>query len=252
MEYCDLFREVADQLSQTSLHKHALTFYEPLKQVPEHATGSLHLEMGKSYLAEELKQQAEESFLTALQVEDSNIEARVRLAKLYEASGEQEQAFIYVNEVISMSRKPVEKAPRKRPRVVDGPLAEEPSFMPTRTAMSYYKPRRLVDPVERQKEESIRDEHLQHQYYTLNKRHKLMIEGDPRATAEWMGAAKDLIDDFRSIKSFYPWDKYVRFLGYSANSRQHEKTPLDNDLTSMAERLSKSLLTVLLALLKIC
>jgi general transcription factor 3C polypeptide 3 (transcription factor C subunit 4) len=30
---------------------------------------------------------------------------------------------------------------------------------------------------------------------------------------EWMAAAKDLVDEFRSFREFYPWDKYLKFLG---------------------------------------
>jgi general transcription factor 3C polypeptide 3 (transcription factor C subunit 4) len=61
-------------------------------------------------------------------------------------------------------------------------------------------------------------------------------------TPGW-SAARDLTDDFRSFKKFYPLDKYIKFLGYSGGSRLEAETPLDQDLTAMAERLSRGLST---------
>jgi general transcription factor 3C polypeptide 3 (transcription factor C subunit 4) len=46
-----------------------------------------------------------------------------------------------------------------------------------------------------------------------------------------------------SFKKFYPLDKYIKFLGYSGGSRLEAETPLDQDLTAMAERLSRGLST---------
>jgi general transcription factor 3C polypeptide 3 (transcription factor C subunit 4) len=59
-----------------------------------------------------------------------------------------------------------------------------------------------------------------------------------------MEAAQDLIEDFRSFKTFYPWDKYVHFLGYPGAAQtqaQTGATPLDADLAAMADRLSHSI-----------
>jgi general transcription factor 3C polypeptide 3 (transcription factor C subunit 4) len=68
-----------------------------------------------------------------------------------------------------------------------------------------------------------------------------MRSGDAASTEAWMDAARDLTDDFRGFKTFYPLDKYIRFLGYSGDSRIAAETPLDIDLTAMAERLSRGL-----------
>jgi general transcription factor 3C polypeptide 3 (transcription factor C subunit 4) len=112
-------------------------------------------------------------------------------------------------------------------------------MMPTKATRAY-KPRRLADPTEKQKEENARAEQLQGQYCTMLNEHEGMRSGNIRATADWMEAARDLTDDFRSFKLFYPWDKYIKFLGYSSGTRAHAETQLDSDLTDMAERLSRS------------
>jgi general transcription factor 3C polypeptide 3 (transcription factor C subunit 4) len=57
-----------------------------------------------------------------------------------------------------------------------------------------------------------------------------------------MKAAKDLIDDFRSYKDFYPWDKYIKYLGYGGNVLGSAATPARNTkLAAMAERLRQNL-----------
>lgn len=104
-----------------------------------------------------------------------------------------------------------------------------------------YKTRRLANPDDKQKQEEARTEQLQSQYYTMRTAHKGMTDRDALATACWLDAARDLTDDFRGFKTFYPWDKYVRFLGYTNENRAQAETTLDSDLTDMAERLSRSL-----------
>jgi general transcription factor 3C polypeptide 3 (transcription factor C subunit 4) len=206
--------------------------------------------MGKCFQGSGLGFKAEDCFQMAIQMDDDNVEARMELAKMYEHLGEQEQAFIYVNEVMSIKRsqntryRPGRKLGRKQDRI-DGPqegsneTKSDLSMMPTRIPRTY-KPRRLADPAEKLKDETARAEQLQSQYYIMRKEHQGMRNGDGRATNDWMDAARDLTDDFRSFKLFYPWDKYVKFLGYTGGTRALAETPLDSDLTAMAERLSRS------------
>jgi general transcription factor 3C polypeptide 3 (transcription factor C subunit 4) len=240
-DYPDLFREVADQLRQAGLYQQALTFYQPLQQVPEQALASLHLQMGKCYLGGKLNRQAEECFQTAIQIDENNIDARIQLAKMYEALNEQQQAFIFVNEILSLRKTQDPRAPQERPKV-GGSQMKENSFMPTKSEQrSYYKPRRLVDSTERQNEEAARAKRLQEQYAIMRMEHGGMRDGHDGSTRAWMEAARDLIDDFRGFKTFYPWDKYAHFLGYTGNARLQAETPLDKDLVAMANRLSQSI-----------
>jgi general transcription factor 3C polypeptide 3 (transcription factor C subunit 4) len=252
LEYPDLYLEVANRLLETGLYQNALAFYQPLKRIPEQVTAPLYLQMGRCFQGNGVDFKAEECFQTAIQIDENNIEARMELAKMYEELGEQEQAFIYVNEAMSIKRSqdqrilPASKPRRKRSRI-DGPPSSsnaQDSVTPTRGPRTY-KPRRLADPVEKLKEETARAEQLRSQYYAMRKEHQGMRNGDARSTNSWMEAARDLTDDFRSFKTFYPWDKYVRFLGYTGDARLQAETSLDSDLTAMAERLSRSLFHLL-------
>lgn len=67
------------------------------------------------------------------------------------------------------------------------------------------------------------------QYIRLQRLTKAMRAGDEEARLEWMDLAKELIAEFRRQKVFYPWDKYIRFLGYgnAARKRAISRRPKD-------------------------
>ena len=252
--YPDLYRLVADRLQASKLYQHALRFYEPLKRIPQETTGDLYVQMGYCFLGDKLQMQAEECFHAAVQLDEHNIEARIELAKMYESLNEHEQAFIYVNEVMSI-RRIQNPAPVKRRRrggrqaKVDGsPLvqskeaSEQGSDDEEFTAVKYYKYKRhrLADPDGKLEEETTRTELLQIQYHTLRRKYEEMRNGNHEAVHAWMTAARDLTDDFRSVRSFYPYDKYVRFLGYKEKEAGSVADgSLDSELAAMVERLSQ-------------
>lgn len=246
-EYSDLYLQVARKFLELDLFQHALTFYQALKRHPSLVTPSLYVEMGKCFHGSRLDFKAEDCFQMAIQIDQVNIDARMGLANLYEQMGEQEQAFIYVNEVMSIKRaqnqtvrlRPGPKPGSKRLKFSD--LVPKPELPAMPTGRRAYKPLRLADPVEKLKEEVARAEQLQSQYYAMRVELQGMRDGDAKSKSAWMEAARDLTDDFRSFKTFYPWDKYVKFLGYSDGTRAMAETPLDTDLTEMADRLSRSL-----------
>lgn len=198
--------------------------------------------MGKCYLNENRNREAEESFQQAITLDQDNIDARVQLAKLYEALNEQEQAFIYVNEIMNLRRL---QNSRKKQQKSQDITQDNDTLMPTVTrTKSYYKPKRLINVEERQRQEQAASDRLQEQYSVMRLERDAMRAGDEKATLAWMEAAADLIDDFRGFKTFYPWDKYVRFLGYTVGPARGQPqtgaTPLDADLVEMANRISFS------------
>jgi general transcription factor 3C polypeptide 3 (transcription factor C subunit 4) len=250
-DYPDLFRETADCLQEFGFHQEALPYYEALHRVREQTDPSLYLQLGKCYLSQKLNIQAEEFFQAAIQLEEDNIDARVQLAKMYEDLNEQEQAFIYVSEIMKIRRaRDMER--RKPSGRAHG--TNDDTFIPARIRRkTHYNPRRLVDPAERQRQESLRAERLQEQYTVMRLEKNGMRAGQEGPTLAWMEAARDLIEDFRGFKTFYPWDKYVHFLGYtgSAQAQVHTgATPLDADLAAMADRLSHSIYSYLLHFLQ--
>lgn len=223
-----------------------MDYYLPLAPGVGPEGASLQLKIGKCWLSEKADQEAELCFQNAVQMEEDNIPARMELARLYEKLNEKEQSFMYVNEIIAIRRNQRQledigggtklsetEAPKK-------PRRNQTSFASIRRPQSRYVPRRLLHPAERKRQEAERAEHLQSQYSIMKTELERMRAGDPTATCKWMEAAEDLIDDFRGFKTFYPWDKYIKFLGYSHDDKFQAETKLETDLTEMADRLSKS------------
>lgn len=212
--------------------------------------------MGYCFLGDKLQGQAEECFQAAIQLDENNIEARMELAKLYESLNEQEQAFIYVNEVMKIQNCENPLQPLKRRKRGRKPKVDEPSSVQGKesketsgqasddehlasTKQPNHKRLRLADPQAKLEEEMKRAEQLQFQYRTLRSEREEMLNGNREAARAWMMAARDLTDDFRSVRSFYPFEKYVRFIGYKVQeSRAGADVPLDDEATAMAERLS--------------
>lgn len=202
---------------------------------------SLHLQIGKCYLRGGHEREAEESFQTTILLDQDNIEARVELARMYEDLDDQEQAFIYVNDLIRLRR---EQSSRKRQSEEDENNAfDNDVLMPTAVRRkSYYQSKRLMNKEERRKQEAETAERLLEQYSLMRLERNGMRAGDPRATKAWMDAAADMIEDFRSFKQFYSSEKYMRFLGYTTGTGREQPltgaTPLDTDLAEMASRIS--------------
>ena len=59
-------------------------------------------------------------------------------------------------------------------------------------------------------------------------------EGDLGHKFQWMLAAKTLIQDFQSEKLFFPYDRYVRFYGYSQEARKRSLNMRSADIAAEA------------------
>lgn len=73
-------------------------------------------------------------------------------------------------------------------------------------------------------EKSVREQTKAEDAYTLLLQMKKIKEtaqnGDLGRNFQWMLAAKTLIQDFQSERLFFPFDKYVKFYGYSKEARK--------------------------------
>lgn len=246
LDYPDLYRDAADSLQQAGLYEDALEYYESLKKVaPIPGDEALfHLQIGKCHLKLQKHREAEECFQTAITYDQDNIEARVQLAKLYEEIDEQEQAFVYVNELIKLRRAQNRRKKKEREEEdVDQPVDNDALMLAAVRRRNAYRSKRLMNLEERRKQEAATAERLLEQYSIMRLQRAGMRANEPEATKAWMLAAADMIEDFRGYKTFYSWDKYVRFLGYTGSNEDPNfgATPLDADLAEMATRISSRL-----------
>ncbi|KAI1374664.1 TPR-like protein [Hypoxylon crocopeplum] len=66
------------------------------------------------------------------------------------------------------------------------------------------------------------------------------VDADGPSNA-FMSAARELVDDFRSYKDFYTWDKFLAHLGVDQAREKIEARKANPNLLAMAERLSHNL-----------
>jgi len=232
---------VADHLFETSFVKEALEFYQDLKSLSEEIDGTLLVQIGKCFLHAQDNQQAEEYFQKAVQLDGDDIDARLELARMYERMGKPEQAFNHLNEVLLLRKRQDPKNSHWSFEEIEGIEAgdtEQTSIAIKKQTNRRYRPRQQP---QKRLTQASQAEHLQSQYFIMRKESEAMRSGDLASAGAWMDAARDLTDDFRGFKTFFPLDKYIKFLGYSGESRIEAETSLDLDLTAMAERLSRGL-----------
>ncbi|KAL2007860.1 hypothetical protein VTN00DRAFT_7842 [Thermoascus crustaceus] len=262
-DYGDLFREAADALKEVGLFEDALRFYEPLQQTDEYADVSFFMAMGECSINAGKLEEAENCYLTVAEHDTKNVEARVRLAKLYETIGMTEQAFKYVNEAVLLGRQETRRSRRRRKDarleqlarefqtteiggegVAPRPIAPKPlpPGAPATTLMTSSAARRRVEQAELE-EEGL--EHIEYLYSKMMELRPKMREGDALATEDWLDIADALLRDFRSNRVFYPLQRNMVFLGYSREAQRkagkyRNKTLMD-EMQEMAGRLQESL-----------
>ncbi|KAH8909961.1 TPR-like protein, partial [Coniochaeta sp. PMI_546] len=242
LDYFDLYRRIAAQNPEDVV-----------------VDADMLVNQGRCYLAMGDKVAAEECFIGALDEDEYHIDARFELAKLYEAESEKEgreEAFLLVNEALDLEARqsgdidPALAGPKKRrnyqrarrepkPKKDRAPRAPRPPGEKRK-----YRPRRLGGSAEKQRQEIERKNAMLEKYRAAMDLKPQVAAGDQEAMARWMSVAKDLVDDFRSSKQFFPWDKYVRFMGYNTILSTDAIPAKSSKLAAMAARLQQNLAPV--------
>ncbi|KAL2878668.1 transcription factor TFIIIC subunit tfc4 [Colletotrichum sp. CLE4] len=256
-----LVRDIADELCAVQRYQEALDYYELLRNSIYGQDATLLLQLGRCYLRKSDNAAAEDCLLKAIQVDETSIDARIELAAMYEKEKEEEEAYILVTEAIALQGINDEGGMTGDSRgymggignhrlsasgLADGTKSRrrrEYKRQPANTGIvrPRYRPKRLVAPDQRMQEERARADELTRRYEVVRSLKKEIQAGDHSLIPTWMAAAGDLVGEFRSFRKFYPWDKYLKFLGaandvvFSASSRTQP------GLSELAERLSKNM-----------
>lgn len=245
-----MFRQVADLMFKTGRYHQALIFYQPLRRDPQNVDATMLVQMGKCFLELGDEDMAKGYLVEAVDIDPNEVEGRMELARLHEKRNEQAAAFDYVNEVMLLKRgqqASLSSKDRKKGKH-HVPAAESflaPDINKKAKAQTTQQGRRNKEKTTAERmgyEDQLgKAKRLQKTYQALLRARPGMRANDYASTNAWLEAATCLTDDFRSFKAFYPWDKYLKFLGYSSENRIEAEAALDADLTSMAERLSKGM-----------
>ncbi|KAI0857991.1 hypothetical protein F4860DRAFT_505724 [Xylaria cubensis] len=274
-----LLAEVASALYESDLKPMALRFFEPLLSVPDVLDAAALLAAGRCYLDAGDQRQAEECFSAAIDADElddeASIDARYELAKMYEAAREEQEAYILVNEALRLQRahdeaeeenddedidqgsdddaqnRPRAGAARvRRPRNQRAPRPLKPRAPRTTSTILDADGREVRRPRPRRKvfgrteevtlEERRRAEELTMAWRTVHSTREPVDNTTRTGPSDaFMRAAKELVDDFRSCKGFYSWEKYLTHLGIDEDKQVYVSR--NRNLIEMKERLSHNL-----------
>jgi general transcription factor 3C polypeptide 3 (transcription factor C subunit 4) len=253
----DCLKDVGAELLQQEQPADALDYFDLYRRIAAEnedvvVDADMLVNQGRCYLAMDNKVAAEECFIGALDEDEYHIDARFELAQLYEAESEKEgreEAFLLVNEALDLeARRADEIDPAllgqkqsRRPRA-PRPKKDRPPRAPRPPGeKKRYRPRRLGGSAEKKRQALERKNAMLEKYRTAMDLKPRVGAGDQEAMRTWMSLAKDLVDDFRSSKQFFPWDKYVRFMGYNTILSTDAIPAKSSKLAAMAARLQQNL-----------
>ena len=243
--------DLADELATSDQPASAIQFLELLRDFSTGPDPAIFLQLGRCYLKVGEQSRAEESFLAAIDADQDSIDARIELANMYEKAKEDEEALILAAEAMALQdaqghsvdtqglQSQIQRtAQENRGQASRGGSGIAPGFAARKHIIPRrYRPKRLAGPDKRQQDEQARAVKLSQQYELVTNLRQKIDGGEKELVDDWMLASKDLVDEFRSLKRFYTWDKYLRFLGSGSSV---EKQQADTELSLMYQRLSRS------------
>ncbi|KEY67273.1 hypothetical protein S7711_04526, partial [Stachybotrys chartarum IBT 7711] len=262
-DFSFLAYDLASELMRCGQPSFAIPYFEKLRHLPGDPDPAVLLQLGRCYLATGEQSTAEEYFLASIEADEEIIDARIELANLYERTREDEEALILAAEAMALREAhdappndptrhaaaaitpamqplylaqrtlPIKKKREPRSKPSDG---QPKSVIPRR-----YRPKRLAGADRRQQDEQARAGKLAEQYRIVRNLKQQINDGNQDLVEEWMTSSRELVDEFRSLKKFYSWDKYLRFLGRRVTLEQQDPNRPESELTQMYERLSRSL-----------
>ena len=268
MDFPDCLKDIGNALLEQQKPTIAMSYFNLYRHIAESSEGDLALDadflvsVGRCHMLMDDKLVAEEYFIAAINEDQDHIEARVQLANMYETEQEQEgreEAFLLVREAMKLELRRSNgqlgkrRGPyRRKEGAATGERKPRKPRDPNKPARprSKYVPRRLINAEKRRQEELERTAEATKNYQIVRELKERVAAGDTQAQEPWMRAAKELIEDFRSYKEFYPWEKYIKYLGYGNTAGPDENdgfgggaaVPARNmRLAAMAERLRQGL-----------
>jgi general transcription factor 3C polypeptide 3 (transcription factor C subunit 4) len=247
--------DIACELNGCGRAALAAKYFELLRNLPGDPDTTVLLQLGRSYLACGEQAAAEECFLAAIEADESTIEPRIELANMYESMNDNEAALVLAAEAIALRS----MAPQSNTLDAEGqdPMQQLSSSIASQAKTHggtsrreggqrrpaiprRYRPKKLAAPDKRQQDEKAHAIKLSRQYETVRDLKQRIRDGDSSLILAWMQSSQELVDEFRYLKKFYTWDKYLHFLRSSETLRKSAPDQPENELLLMYERLSRS------------
>lgn len=238
--------ELAEGLSASGNYEMALEYLEVLRSNSAEPDAAVLLQLGRCYLGMNQSSKAEELFLEAIDADEDIIEARIELANMYEKAKENEEALILTAEAMALR----EARDHAETGVDEALVSRRQNLLTTYGQRNIsrrvsagviprrYRSKRFAGPDQRKQDEQARALKLSRQYELVKGLKSKIKDGNQESILQWMDASKTLVDDFRSLKRFYSWDKYLHFISLSSQAAAERGT--SSKLSQMYQRLSRS------------
>ena len=220
-DYPDLFREAADALRIKCYYHESLSYYEPLQHVQGYADAGYFTDMAACYRAIGMRTEAKDCYQAIVDHNNCNIEAKLHLARLYEELGMPERAGPHVRDVLFVASRDWKRSGNEGALKQIGSVSASGSSSFTSTMLMPCPPRQITRPraLEKELREQAHTENTFALYLRVQELIKEARNGNVEFKIQWKVAAKSLIQDFKSNRAFYPYDKNMKFLGYSNQAR---------------------------------
>lgn len=262
-DFTFLIYDLGVELGKNSQASRAIRYFELLRSMPGDPDAAVLLQLGRCYLDTGESAMAEEYLLAALDADEDNIDARIELANMYEKAREDEEALILAAEALALRGVQDQdhfindadigkvrirpSASRKQRdlqrRFQGGDNADRSNLIGNGTRRPAiprrHRSKKLAGPDRRQEDEQIRALKLSQQYAIVRDLKQRISEGHKELIPDWMASSKELVDDFRSLKRFYSWDNYLRFLGSKVLLHKSSANQPETELSQMYQRLTR-------------
>ncbi|KAF8477123.1 hypothetical protein BDZ91DRAFT_787718 [Kalaharituber pfeilii] len=241
--YYDLFQETGDTLLEYGSHEMALEYFGVVAAMELAEDPKLWSNMAKCYKEIGNVEDAEECYLTILSLYPDDVDARMKLAEIYEVSDRREEALELVNQIIALRK---QQDAMEKTRSPGGQVKEANSvptfFAPPPVRMPANKRRAEATAVERAEMRARKTEQTITKYRKLEYLRPRMELGEMDAIREWLDTAGDLVDDFRNTRAFYPSERSQKFKGFATTARRRAaKRGTDANMERMQHRLQEAL-----------
>jgi len=221
----DLFLEVGDALQKASQHHDALRFYETLIKIREELDQSLFFNLAICYQALGRPEDVRKA-LMSLRQGPATPEAQVALAKFHQSRGRIDLMWFVIGQLrkagnLELVRR--EGLPTIRPTELPpykniGRIVTVRRFGHGKRG-SYRRRPELLTAKTTWPQDPIHDSVIRAMYDDMLTLEDKIQHGETAAQDEWLNLAKPIFEQFRYEKSFYPYERFNKWVGFGGQPK---------------------------------
>ncbi|KAG2056694.1 TPR-like protein [Suillus hirtellus] len=229
LDYAALFGEIADSYFEREMYADARPIYEILGSEP--ATSSLYVLLQVAVCRRMLGdlQEAAEVYKQVIDADQTNNDAKMKLAELYEIMDEPRKALELVYQVIDSRKRRAHQ-----PEATSTPSTTQPQgaslFEEKRTKAKIPAPgKSRLTLAELKALEEQREREVSLGYTRIEDLWPRMRHGDAEAEREWMMEAEKLVEMFRETRNLFVTTRDYDFKGMFPKRRIQRRDDTDED-----------------------